>query len=162
MPDNEAERVAQQRAREKKAREEQERLAQSQQFMARLRKCVQDLETDIPIVLRLLAERGYPNIEEVRVVDASPNPITRLFGGIRTVPKGDWRIGKIEWDNDNEGGRVEIYLLSDGRIYAAGWRRGTFAPQAILDTMNETWGAPDILPIASEGIHGLRSELESA
>ena len=149
---DEIDRIAHQRALQQKQQEEQARQDQGRQFVDHLQACVQEIGEETPILLRLLAERGYPNIVEVRVEEASPNLIARLFGG-RSLAKGGWHIGGFEWyEHERSSGRVKVYLLSDGRIYADGWRTHAYSPQAILGLMHSAWGPAYILHAAREGI----------
>jgi hypothetical protein len=76
MPGNEADRIARQRALQQQRQVEEAQATENQKVIARLRSYVRDIEREIPIVLRLLAARGHPEVGEVRFENARhPNPM---------------------------------------------------------------------------------------
>ncbi len=112
MPGNEADRIARQRVKQQNQEYEQAQLVQRQARIARVQSYVGDIEAEVPIVLRLLAERGYPGVEEVSLTD-NPHPIKRLFG---THSKGGWKIGTYTYTLYGEDVAGDVFLLSDGRF----------------------------------------------
>src|SRR5260221_4633269 len=123
MPETEADRNLRQRrlrrASEERTRRESERANEMYESEPPA-SYTRGLEEEIAEVLRLLAERGYPNMVECNVC-MKPSFFGRLFGNRgRISHKAGWRLGAHEYSGTLKGDRifmsVFIYLLSDGRI----------------------------------------------
>ena len=131
MPRNEADRVA--RSRAKQQREETKRQAE-----ATHQSLLQQMQAEIPISLRWLAEHDYPGIAEVHI--ESNNVIKRWAG--RPDTKGGWLLYR-EYGEDYDR---YIYLLSDGRIAvmhgSVGFEHGYDRPMSPTEYFHPSnWGS---------------------
>jgi hypothetical protein len=132
MPEeNEADHILRERMRQR-AEQEQEALDKAKhQRDSDLERYAHELEAEIPIVLRLLAEYKdpYQGMKEVHFTERKPI-LGGLFGYREPYRvKAGWQIGQsddVGYNRYHEEFRrsMPIYLLSDGRI---GW--GPFARQ---------------------------------
>ncbi|HEY7341401.1 MAG TPA: hypothetical protein VH591_11005 [Ktedonobacterales bacterium] len=115
MPQNDADRIARQRAQQQNDQEEAARRAEK----ARLQSLITQIEAEIPVVLRLLSKHGYPDVVEVYVrISYGSSWIGEYLDYFRkkTDTKAGWKIGEFKDYDLDRFSNVPIYLLSDGRI----------------------------------------------
>ena len=118
MPQNDADRIARQRAQQQQDQEAVAQRAKEAQARATQQSLIQQIEAEIPITLRWLADHNYPRVVEVSI--RFDNPIKRWAE--RPDTKAGWVIGEYEYyDNYDIKRMALIYLLSDGRIFAYGF-----------------------------------------
>jgi|GEM_PF-5955224 len=164
MPQNEADRIAQQRVLEGQ-RHKAEALRQLGEHNHNLKlSSIQQLEAEIPVVLQLMAKKGFPGMVSLSVEDESLTLVNighKLGhnGHGRIITKGGWSIGKYEYPDITWGGYKTrfLFLLSDGRILFShgpmqetGLHYGYYIvpPREISDLQD--------LSTALKGIQGLR------
>lgn len=156
MPSNEADRIAHQKVMQRERQAEEEQRRQKQQADDRRQANIQDIEAEIPIILRLLSERGYPGVEQVRISNyRKPNLIERLLGAEARRVKAGWGIEGFTYLASGETLTGPIFLLSDGRICMHGYRIIVCWPRDLID-----YGY-DILQPTLGGLRRFRSTLEA-
>jgi hypothetical protein len=111
---NEADRIARERAWQEQAQQEAQRAAGRRAAAARREELIAHLEREVPAVLQLLKEHGYPDMISLRV---------RIPAFLRSSDEimGAWLLYRPTADElgDSVGAWLvsyNIYLLSDGVV----------------------------------------------
>lgn len=147
MPQNEADRIIKQRIQQreldaKNAQEQHERDVQL---------AVESLRTEPREVLRLLAENGYPGVQELHINEG-------IFR--RNVVKAGWTIGQIGATPsfDERRSLSYVYLISDGNLACDTDGEGIkyVSPEKLREMMFDGSGAIS----AYKGLQALRQNLQ--
>lgn len=112
MRENEADRAAARRARRAQNAEgaaKSAAAASAELSREEKRRAIRD---EIPVVLRLLAAKDYPDVVQKQVGSKRQ----RLFRGPVAVMRAAWRIGAYTYDFKDSTLTSEIYLLSTGEL----------------------------------------------
>lgn len=118
MPETQADRII----RENLRREQELQAEEQRRWVARAKALIPQIKAEIPVVLRLLREHGYPDMVTVNIKEEFD--FFNLFRGISDgskTKKAAWKIGEYSRGFAGYGDSgylsIDIYLLSDRRIY---------------------------------------------
>lgn len=116
MPrDTEADRIMRQRKLQHEAQQKADLDATKRRRKGEIQRRADELAVEIPAVLRLLAQQGYPGMEDVYCTESIP-----ILGGLlghrtRRCHKAAWLLGT---HTNSDWGTWHDYLFSDGRVSA--------------------------------------------
>lgn len=149
----EADRIARERAKQRQLQEAAKQSGTEQAEAASRQNMLHEVEQDTAVVLRLLAEQGYPGMTEITMREPG-----RFFKGRESV-KAAWPIGGWTAGTDRDGNNAyrNMYLLSDGRLVSPD--DSYFNYYSVLRPEQENTA---IFTAAYEGLRRLRSSLEAA
>jgi hypothetical protein len=106
---DEAGRIAAQRAREREAQAKADEEHRREELIAERKQKLAEIELNITEVLRLLADQGYPDVEEFVIT------VPRMFRSKR-LALGAWRIGSYTLIHLDDAYLSPLCLLSNGKI----------------------------------------------
>lgn len=117
MPSHKADRVAAQRAAQAREKVERKRDEAAAAKHAEINEFASRSEELIPQVLNVLAERGYPDIQEIDVY-VPRSGLGRLLGQDRLTKAGAYRVAPYSYGESHSrpAGTDYVRLLPSGRI----------------------------------------------
>lgn len=155
MPETEADRII----REKLRREQELQEEGQRRRAAHAKSLIPKIEGEIPVVLRLLRAHGYPDMvtvnikKEFSLIDDFFDSFRRRSDSSKTK-KAAWKIGEYAKGFAGYGDSgylsIDIYLLSDGRIYLG--PSEVYAPRSLPSNARNS---------CLEGLRDLRRKLEA-
>jgi hypothetical protein len=157
MPETEADRILQERLRQKETQERRKQAEAAHQARITYLKYLDEIRAEINTVLRLLAELNYPFMQEVRFRKEHDFILFSLFD--HYVTKAGWAIGSHTYEIRGDPIAAPIYLLSDGRLCVISlYGNSVGSPEKIIGS----YGRPSSYDSTGclKGLHDLRRKLE--
>lgn len=114
---------------------------------------ISQLEKEISTVLQLLAQLGYPDMQEVYCGPDMPQ------GSVETDIKAGWEIGMYPYKLYGEDVNDRIYLLSDGAIKRESMQGSGAYPQEIYRLIKGSLRSIPFIKRAEPGIYAYWTEL---
>lgn len=160
MPrETEADRIARERHLQNDARQKRQRAEALQQEEANRRSDTRKIIEEIPRVLQLLADQGYPNIVDLNVEVKVPLLVlvSYFVSPYRRRIKAGWYLGEREHSFYDGVQTAKFYLLSNGSICLSndGFFGTAWPPQDFSNS-----GFDNHRSLVLDGLIDLRKNLE--
>jgi hypothetical protein len=146
----EADRIAREQARQRQMQKEAEQAKSEQAWADLVHRLRTEIARDIPAVLGLLKQRGYPNIKELTLMTP------RMFGQDRRDIRAAWEITSRQVQFYDSFVTEHIYLLGDGALAIT--RFETYKRANVYNPKSLSAGHVEIV---YEGLRRLLSSLQA-
>jgi len=154
-----ADRIVRERRLQKEAQEKRQQIEEAHYAEDKRRGDIRKITQEIPRVLQLLADLGYPGMEDLNVCVKPTFPVSLFKLDLWRIKAG-WYLGEYERPFYDGLQTTKLYLVSDGSICFSG-QYAPYGGPARLPKELDYPGWDDIRSCVLGGLNRLRRELEA-